>query len=138
MPQSNTTPQQFITDYFAYCSPDEYDFFNIYNEFVEVMHQEINSPLSSQEEVADYVAAHQWCIANPVEAKKFLEDVHQEALERMEDNRRRDNMEHIREIAREAGAMYGMQGYHDHMPYTVDFEPDDCFACGGGGCHRCW
>jgi len=41
------------------------------------------------------------------------------------------------EIAREAGAMYGMQAYHDHMGYSVEFEPDDCFACGGNGCGRC-
>lgn len=44
-----------------------------------------------------------------------------------------------REIAREAGAMYGMQAYHDHMGYDVEFDPEDgdCFACGGNGCGRC-
>ena len=43
------------------------------------------------------------------------------------------------EIAREAGAMYGMQAYHDHMGYDVEFDPEDgdCFACGGNGCGRC-
>lgn len=43
------------------------------------------------------------------------------------------------EIAREAGAMYGMQAYHDHMGYDVEFDPEegDCFACGGNGCNRC-
>jgi len=43
------------------------------------------------------------------------------------------------EIAREAGAMYGQQAYHDHMGYDVEFDPDegDCFACGGHGCGRC-
>ena len=29
------------------------------------------------------------------------------------------------EIAREAGAMYGMQAYHDHLGYDVEFEPED-------------
>lgn len=44
------------------------------------------------------------------------------------------------EIAREAGAMYGMQGYYDHLGYDIDFEPEDgdCFACGGRGCDRCY
>ena len=28
------------------------------------------------------------------------------------------------EIAREAGAMYGMQAYHDHLGYDVEFEPE--------------
>ena len=29
------------------------------------------------------------------------------------------------EIAREAGAMYGMQAYHDHLGYDVDFNPEE-------------
>ena len=29
------------------------------------------------------------------------------------------------EIAREAGAMYGMQAYHDHMGYDVEFDPEE-------------
>ena len=28
------------------------------------------------------------------------------------------------EIAREAGAMYGMQAYHDHLGYDIEFEPE--------------
>ena len=42
-----------------------------------------------------------------------------------------------REIAREAGAMHGMQAYHDHMGYTVESGAEDCFACDGRGCGRC-
>ena len=44
-----------------------------------------------------------------------------------------------REIAREAGAMHGMQAYHDHMGYDVAFNQGDgdCFACDGRGCGRC-
>jgi len=29
------------------------------------------------------------------------------------------------EIAREAGAMYGMQAYHDHLGYDVEFNPEE-------------
>lgn len=29
------------------------------------------------------------------------------------------------EIAREAGAMYGMQAYHDHQGYDVEFDPEE-------------
>ena len=29
------------------------------------------------------------------------------------------------EIAREAGAMYGMQAYHDHMGYDFDVDGHD-------------
>ena len=44
-----------------------------------------------------------------------------------------------REIAREAGAMYGMQAYHDHMGYDVDLGADEgeCISCCGRGCHIC-
>jgi len=43
------------------------------------------------------------------------------------------------EIAREAGAMYGMQAYHDHMGYDIDLgaEEGECIACCGRGCHSC-
>jgi hypothetical protein len=41
------------------------------------------------------------------------------------------------EIAREAGAMHGIQAYHDHMGYTVESGAEDCFACDGRGCGRC-
>ena len=43
------------------------------------------------------------------------------------------------EIAREAGAMYGMQAYHDHMGYDFDAGGDDgnCSYCGGNGWTCC-
>jgi len=43
------------------------------------------------------------------------------------------------EIAREAGAMYGMQAYHDHMGYDFDSGSDagNCSYCGGNGWTCC-
>ena len=44
-----------------------------------------------------------------------------------------------KEIAREAGAMYGMQSYHDHMGYDFNAGGGDgnCSYCGGNGWTCC-
>lgn len=51
---------------------------------------------------------------------QLLEEDEAEEFEEVEYNRMWRN-----EIAREAGAMYGMQAYHDHLGYDVEFDPDD-------------
>lgn len=40
-----------------------------------------------------------------------------------------------REIALEAGAMYGRQAYYDHVGVSTSSE--ECYSCLGRGCYKC-
>jgi hypothetical protein len=88
------------------------------------------------EEHVNYEDGMLYCetCSTQIEASNGAHEEVEEDSEEEEYNRSWQN-----EIAREAGAMYGIQAYHDHIGYDVEFDPEegDCFACDGRGCHRC-
>jgi len=98
---------------------------------VECIH--LNLDESVEDQIHDFFPHHN------VLDFKWSEDLNAFGNTQDEEDEAEYNRLWQQEIAREAGAMYGMQAYHDHMGYSVEFDPeeDDCFACGGNGCGRC-
>jgi len=113
---------QDILDGYSY---DEFNPANLFDEMQDVLDK------------ADHAKAElDWMRSNERKATNALKDWYEDGIRAAKDEEAY-NRSWDQELAREAGNMYGMQGYHDYVGLNTEYDRDECQYCGGNGGNCC-